>query len=110
MRYMMMLVRSDPEWEPISEASPAIMEWWGGLAERGVLTGGEQLHPPGTATTVGWDGDRPIVTDGPFMESKESIAGYGILEVANLDAALDIAKGWPARVGYRLEIRPIVIR
>ena len=86
------------------------MEWWGQLAQRGVLTGGEQLHPPGTATTITWEGDRAIVTDGPFMESKESIAGYGILDVENLDAALDVAKGWPARAGYRLEIRPIVVR
>ena len=68
-----------------------------------------QEHPSRTATTVSWDDGRPIVTDGPFLESKESIGGYGVFEVADLDAAIEIAKGWPAP-GHKVEIRPVVER
>ena len=47
--------------------------------------------------------------DGPFMEAKESIGGYGIVEVDDLDAAIALARSWPAR-GHKVEIRPIVPR
>jgi len=111
-RYMMMLVRSDAEWEALTDDernSTGIMEWWGDLAKRGVIQGGEQLQPARTATTVSWEQGRPIVTDGPFMETKEGIAGYGILEVADLDAAIEVVRTWPAR-SHRVEIRPVVPR
>jgi hypothetical protein len=48
------------------------------------------------------------VTDGPFSESKETVGGYGILSVANLDEAIAIAKSWPG--GGTVEIRPVVDR
>jgi hypothetical protein len=47
--------------------------------------------------------------DGPFMEAKETIGGYGVVEVDDLDAAIAIAKAWPGR-GHKVEIRPIVPR
>ncbi|MHB8507186.1 MAG: YciI family protein [Candidatus Dormibacteria bacterium] len=105
-----MLIRSDAEWEALSDDERdmgAIMQWWGDLAGRGMILGGEQLQPARTATTVSWEDRKPIVTDGPFMETKETIAGYGILEVNDLDAALELVKTWPAR-GHRVEIRPVV--
>ena len=109
---MLMLIRSDEEWEALSDDERdygAIMQWWGGLAESGVLEGGAELQSARTATTVYWDESRPVITDGPFMESKETIGGFGLLDVPDLDAALEIAKTWPAR-GHRVEIRPIVPR
>jgi hypothetical protein len=108
MQYMLMLIRSDEEWEALSEEErdmPGIMQWWGELAQRGMVVGGQQLQPSRTATTISWEEGRPIVTDGPFIESKETIAGYGVLEVADLDEAIAIAKTWPAR-GHKVEIRP----
>ncbi len=110
MRYLLLLTRSDEEWESLSEEEqdyPAIMRWFGELAERGVLQGGEELQPARTATTVSWDGDRAILTDGPFIEAKETIAGFCALDVPDLDAAIAIASTWPAR-GHKVEIRPIV--
>jgi hypothetical protein len=110
MKYMLMLVRSDDEWESLSDDERdygAIMQWWGDLAQRGVLEGGGELQPARTATTISQEDGKAIVTDGPFIESKETIAGYGMVDVENLDIAIEIAKSWPAR-GHKVEIRPVV--
>jgi len=109
-KYMLMLVRTDEEWEALSDEErdyPAIARWFGELAERGVLQGGAELQPARTATTVSWEGGRPILTDGPYLEAKETIGGFGVVEVPDLDAAIEIARAWPAR-GHRVEIRPVV--
>lgn len=105
-----MLIRSDEEWDALTDEDrdyPAIARWFGELAQRGVLQGGEELQGARTATTVSWEEGRPILTDGPFMEAKETIGGFGVLDVPDLDAAVEIAKSWPAH-GHRVEIRPIV--
>ena len=110
MKFMLMLVRRDDDWEALSEEERdygAIMRWWSDLAQRGVLRGGDELAPARTAKTVSNDTGKPVVTDGPFMETKESIGGFGVIEVDGLDQALEIAKSWPAR-GHKVEIRPIV--
>jgi hypothetical protein len=109
---MLLLVRSDEAWEALTDEQrdyEAIGRWFAGLAERGVLQGGAELQPARSATTVIWDGGQPVLTDGPFMEAKETIGGFGIVEVPDLDAAIEIARSWPAR-GHRVEIRPIVQR
>ena len=65
------------------------------------------LQGPETATSVrfGLDGP-PLVTDGPYLEGKESIGGYAEIDVADLDEALRMAKTWPGR--GTVEIRPVV--
>ena len=70
------------------------------------LLNGAALEPAETATTVRRGGTGGFsVTDGPFAESKEVLAGYHLIEAADLDEALDIAKEVPAGVG--VEIRPV---
>ena len=67
---------------------------------------GEALRPTSDATTVRMRGGKLLVTDGPFAETREWIAGFDILECANLDEAIEIASQHPmARFG-RLELRP----
>jgi hypothetical protein len=110
MKYVLLLIRSDEDWEALSDQErdyPAIGRWFGELAERGVLQGGAELQAARTATTVSWEGGRAVLTDGPYMEAKETIGGFGVVEVSDLDAAIAIAEAWPAR-GHRVEIRPIV--
>ena len=110
MKYVLLLVRSDEEWEALTDEErdyPAISRWFQGLAERGVLRGGDELQAARTATTVAWESGRPMLTDGPSVEAKETIGGFGIVEVPDLDAAIEVARTWPAR-GHRVEIRPIV--
>ena len=70
----------------------AIDEWFGELARDDKLRGGEELQPSNTATTIRPQEGRPLVTDGPFMESKENVAGFVTIDVADLDEAIAIAK------------------
>jgi hypothetical protein len=101
------------EWESMpederQEAYGRIMRWF---EENGSsVESGYELQSPATATTVRHhgNGDEPIVTDGPFIEGNEVIGGYSIVDVADLDEALRLAKTWP---GWgTVEVRPVVER
>jgi len=70
----------------------------------GKLVAGNALQPTSTATTIRSD----VVTDGPFVETKEALGGYYLIEARDLDHALDIAKLTPARFGG-VEVRPIMV-
>ena len=67
---------------------------------------GASLQPTTTATTVRQAGGASTVIDGPFAESKEQLAGYYVIEVADLDAALEWAKRMPVGDGS-VEVRPV---
>jgi len=71
-------------------------KWFEEYSRAGKIVGGEQLKGPQTATTVRFKDGTPIVTDGPFIESKEIIGGFAVVQVADLDEALEMAKTWPA--------------
>jgi hypothetical protein len=78
-----------------------------GLRESGVLLGAEALQPVETATTVRVRHGRMTVTDGPFAETKEHLAGFYLIEARDLNDAIQIAaKIPPAREGS-VEVRPI---
>jgi len=78
-----------------------------GLQESGRMIAAEALQPVHTATTVRVRDGRVSITDGPFAETKEQLAGFYLVDAANLDEALEIAaKIPPARVGC-VEVRPI---
>jgi hypothetical protein len=105
MRYMM-FVATDPTAEPYDPAEDKIDEWANEGIKRGIYVMGERLRPVEDATTVRVRSGEVLVTDGPFTESKEWIAGFDILECENLDEAIDFASRHPmARFG-RLELRP----
>jgi len=68
-----------------------------------------QLERPETATSVRFGSDGPpVITDGPFLEGKESIGGYAEIDVEDLDEALRMARTWPGR--GTVEIRPVMTR
>lgn len=93
------------------DADPAVYEkigaWWGDLAAKGKIVGGNELQGPDTAKTVRLAGAKVTVTDGPFIESKEIIGGYGVLECDSIDEAVAIAKTWPGTESV-IEVRPTV--
>ena len=94
-------------WEGLDDPAKVYEEigkWWGEQAQAGRIVGGHELQPARTATTVHRENGQVVVTDGPFMEAKESIGGYGIIEVPDLDAAIALAGSWPP--GGKVEIRP----
>jgi hypothetical protein len=71
-----------------------------------VFAGG--LNSPGTATVVDNRGSEPVVTDGPFVETKEHIAGFWIIEAPDLDVALELATGGSKACNRRVEVRPFL--
>lgn len=105
MRYFM-FVAVDPEAEPYNREQDTIGAWGEEMTARGVSIDGDRLRPATDATTVRIRGGELLVTDGPFTESKEWIAGFDILECRDLDEAIEVASKHPmARFG-RLELRP----
>ncbi len=82
----------------------AFSETWGDK-----VLGGNALQPTGTATTVRSDGaGSHTVTDGPFVEAKEALGGYYVVEAADLDEAIAMAKDVPAPFGC-IEVRPVMV-
>jgi hypothetical protein len=109
-KYMLMFVGTD-EWydgkskEELAEAYRPIATWWDDLVKTGVIKGGEELALRRTASSVRRINGAMQVTDGPFIESKEAVGGFALIEVEDLDKAIGIAKSWP---GGDVEVRPIV--
>jgi hypothetical protein len=102
-------VPPSPEWDALSDAEKG--EIWAGyqaVNEAPGVTPGHGLEPPETATTVRVRGGETIVTDGPFVETKEALGGYFLLEADDLDTAIEIASRVPAaRIGGAVEVRPV---
>jgi hypothetical protein len=103
----LMLVCTDPAVDPREFARiEPVDPWVAEMDGRGVRLYGSELEPPGSARTVRVRESRAIVTDGPFAETKEQIAGFDVLECADLDEVIEIASRHPmARLGL-LEVRP----
>ena len=113
MRYMLLFAGDQDVYDAMTaEDSQAMLqevgEWWGSHSADGTIQGGEQLQPPRTAKSVRHSGSDRQVLDGPFIEAKEQVGGFAIVEVASLDDALDLARTWPA--GGVVEVRPIVVQ
>jgi hypothetical protein len=106
----MMLVCADEATELSAEEAaqmgPATEAWVEEMDRRGVRLDGERLRPVSDATTVQVRGGEVLIADGPFAETKEQIAGYDILECANLDEAIEIASKHPVARFGTLEVRP----
>lgn len=106
MKYMMFVV-ADPDHTPEdAAAAPSIEAWWNDVKDTGHHLDGDRLRPREDATTVRMRGGELLITDGPFTESKEWIAGYDVLECDDLDAAIEIAAGHPMAYAGRIELRP----
>jgi hypothetical protein len=71
------------------------------------ILGGNALQPTSTATTVWSEPDDLRVTDGPYVETKEALGGYYVLEADDLDAAIELAREIPAPFGA-VEVRPVL--
>jgi hypothetical protein len=104
MKYMM-FVCTDTEPETDLSQVPDIEEWVADVQRSGARVTGERLAPESTATTVRVRGGELLITDGPFAETKEVIAGFDILECADLDEAIEIARKHPMAYHGRLELR-----
>jgi hypothetical protein len=86
-----------------------VMAWFGENASKGIIVGGERLAEATTSTTYRGVGSAQHTIDGPFIESKEEVSGFAVIEVPDLDSALALARTWPAlqMPGASVEVRPV---
>ena len=113
MRYMLLIYGDESGWGNLSEAeSEAQMGKWFAYTQEmrgaGVSSAGDPLEPTTTATSVRDNSGEPLVTDGPFAETKEQLGGYYILDVADLDEAIKWAHKCPGARYGTIELRPIM--
>ncbi len=105
MKYMM-FVATDSEPDTAPERPGEIETWFADVTSRGKHLTGDRLRPAEDATTVRVRSGELLITDGPFTESKDWIAGFDILECDDLDEAIEIAAKHPMARAGRLELRP----
>ena len=89
----------------------AVLGEYFAIAQSPGVSGGNQLQPPETTTTIHIENGRTLTTDGPFAETKDVLGGYYLFEADDLDAAIELASRIPAaRMGGAIEVRPVVER
>jgi hypothetical protein len=114
MKYLLQIystvLREEFERLPADEQEAIVGEYMAVRQSPGVV-GGEQLQPIETATTVRVRDGETLLTDGPFVDAKEHLGGFFLVEADDLDAALELAARIPAaRMGGAVEVRPVVER
>jgi hypothetical protein len=106
MKYMMFVV-NDGEPDTDEAALPDINAWVDTTGSRGQRIQGSKLAPANAATTVRVRKGKLVITDGPFVETREVIVGFDLLECADLDEAIRVAQAHPMARAGRLELRPL---
>lgn len=106
MKYLM-LVCIDPDFKPgQEEGAPDVEQWVAENDAKGVRLIGNRLRPDGDATTVRVRNREVLLSDGPYAETKDLIAGFDVLECADLDEAIEVASRHPMAWEGVLELRP----
>lgn len=106
MQYLMFVCVDPNHSEADAAAAPEIEEWVERHDRSGARVLGDRLRPLADAKTVRVRNGELLVTDGPFAESKEWIAGFDVIEAASIDEAIVVASGHPMAYAGRIELRP----
>jgi hypothetical protein len=112
MQYLLMLYADDSAWSRMTpeqqlQGYAAYRAYREALVSAGALVGSNRLRPADTATTVRTTNDKLQVLDGPFIDSKESLGGYFLIEAPDLDAALSWAAKCPGAHHGSIEVRAV---
>ena len=111
MQFMLAMVGEESGWDNPPDDMEKIVEemenYNRSLVKAGVLVDGAGLLPPATASTLTFSADGAAVTDGPFAETKEHLAGYWVIEVGSKDEAIEWAKKVPIKDG-KIEVREMM--
>src|SRR4051794_13640655 len=112
MRFMMLMIplgyeTAAPDVKLDPERMAAMMKYNETLKDAGVLITLDGLHPPSTGARVSFASGTPVVTDGPFTESKEVLGGYWMIDVKSRQEAIEWAKKCPASENEIIEIRQV---
>lgn len=113
MRFMI-IRKADPDTEagmmPSEELFAAMMKYVQEMVDAGIMLAGDGLQPSSRGARVKFNGGRPTVTDGPFTETKELVAGFSIIDVESREEAIEWVRRWPQVDGggeVEIEIRPL---
>ena len=111
-KYMLLICRDEQAWDRLSVTERQriygeSMELAQELTSRGQYLGGSPLHPSSSATSVRVRDGKPLVTDGPFAETREQLGGYMLIDVKDLDEAIGIAARVPLARTSTVEVRPV---
>jgi hypothetical protein len=105
MKYLMLVCTDGEPFEADpSELNP--QAWVDEMESRDIRLTGDRLRPPSDATTVRVRDGETLVTDGPFVETKEYVGGFDIIDCANLDEAIEVASKHPIAKFGMIELRP----
>jgi hypothetical protein len=99
--------KAAPGTMPDAKAVEAMMKYNEELQKAGILLGLDGLHPPSMGARVSFSGGKPSVTDGPFIESKEVLGGYWMIQVNSKEEAIGWAKRCPGSDNEVIEIRRV---
>ena len=112
MRFMMLVIpkgyeNAAPGTVPDAKAVEAMMKYNESLQKAGVLLALDGLHPPSMGARVTFQGGKPKVIDGPFIEAKEVLGGYWMIQVKSKEEAIEWASRCPAGENEVIEIRQV---
>lgn len=113
MKYMLLVcwdtenMNAQAEPDPAETPDEKSFPWLDDVQARGIWITGDQLFPPRRARTVRVREGEALVTDGPFVATKEAIGGFDIIECGSMDEAVEIAAGHPIAEMGTIEVRPL---
>jgi hypothetical protein len=113
MKYMLLIYTDEAKGAQVAkevgvaQMSAPYIAYAEALQKAGVIRGGDRLQPTSTATTVKVTDGKTQVLNGPYVETKEQLAGYFMIDVPDLDAALSWAARCPGAAHGTVEVRPI---
>jgi hypothetical protein len=112
-KYMLLIYQNPVAWQAMPESERSVVMDEAGaivneLIESGEWVGGEGLAHPARGRTVRVQDGVPAITDGPFLEAKEQLAGYCLIECETLERATEIGVRWPDARYCAVELRPLM--
>jgi hypothetical protein len=113
MKYLLLVCWAAEKMDDLTEPDPTDAKdeesfpWLDDLQARSIWVTGDQLAPPRRARSVRVRDGKPIVTDGPFTETKEAVGGFDVIECDSLEEAVEIAAGHPVAEIGTIEVRPL---
>ena len=109
MKYMLLITNDPTQWDPVNAETmhQEYMAFTQEILDSGEMVGGDPLEGPESATSVRVRNGKTSTTDGPFAETKEVLGGYYIVDVKDLDRAIELAARIPDARTATVEVRPI---
>lgn len=112
MRFMMLMIpkgyeSAAPGTVPSADAVAAMMKYNEALQKAGVLLALDGLHPPTAGARITFDSGKPTVIDGPFIEAKECLGGYWMIQVKSKEEAIEWARRCPGSPNEIIEVRQV---